>query len=525
MTRLPTLWRAGVAVVALGLGIGLVTSSASTLGGLDVAPLGAARAEVASTAAVSLDWNAGVEAASFLTLRNVAVKPTDGGWQAGDRVHVTATGGSRWCAGSATAPASTAGLSVLFPDCAMALTEIDGVQAVAVKQGKAVVLKSSVGDVFGTLASYRGEVVDDKAAGTDHTLETINGVPHLATVTMSPAGRTVGNGARVHLELELKQGAVLRHIFEARDLAVDAADGAVTLDLSDLPGGRPKASAVARYSLVLVELAVLQPQVPPSVAAIVTADAVELDVVDPTEDPEPAPSGTVHEDVSVADGLSYNLTKFEYWDSDSFSFCFSFTVRNHEPVVREWEIVVDTNLAPMWGLTPGGATTRLEHLKTMSFDARSGLWTLAGGPNWIRTLPAAPPNGFSETQEMRICAFPPPPPVDPSLYEVGITPVLGSGGNSVSLLVKASSSSRWRIPWALTFDLADYVCPNAITGTIWGANGVTLQRQGSTTTYSAVLPKHLSVLFPDRPLEADIGTFQLKTPVSGPVLAADGCQP
>jgi len=371
--------RVVVVLAAVILGLGLVTSSAATLGGLVVAPLGGARADVGGATTVTLDWNVGVPAASFGRLQNVRVSSADE-FGPDARIEVTARGAGGTCGGAAAVGESGA-VVVDFPGCTLALVDLAGVTAVAVSRGEAVVLEGDLGGVRGTVSAFRGEVVQPAAASADFALVERDGFRYLATVSVDvPAARPEEvDGARLLLSLEGAGGAVAVARVGDDGVAVvpGGAGSRVTVDLARVLTELPRAAGVAGFAIL-----VLRPQL--LIAAggggyAVTTAGSTVDVTDPTPTPTPDPGPDASGLVPVATSAGHVVRQRSLsWSDDGY--CFAFVVVGDEPEKQRWTATFDTRLPPMRGMDP--TAIQVWNGETIAFDADSGLWTIGGtGPN------------------------------------------------------------------------------------------------------------------------------------------------
>ncbi len=482
MTRRLSQRRAAVALVALGLGASMVSSSAATLGGLSAASLGAASAQVASDTPVTLDWNVDVEPDTFLELHNVEIDPVDADWRSGERIEVTAVGPSQSCTASATATTTADPLLVTFDDdCALELTDIRNVHAVAVSDGRAIQLGSNLGDVFGTIAAFTGDVVDPDAAAGNYTLVTAEASQRLASVSVT-VDEAPSSGARIYLALDMKSADDIRLVVEAGDKAVSVTDGVrFTIDLSAVLEELPRASRVAGYSLAVLQPHLLQPSAPPSMHAVSTAGA-SLDITEPEPTPTPTPSpsptpnpaGSAFDPVEITEGLVSRWTYTPHGKGEPNTLCAVFDVRNTTASPLTWQVVFDVKRPPLWGLGPQSVS--LTSAVTNSFDASSGRWAV-GGVDWNATLRPGQETTFQYCTNSAAT-----PPLDATLYDPPQVEVDGLNTNrySAALTITITSSSPWPVPWEATVDLAEHVCRDSIPDQVSAENAL-LEKLGPTT--------------------------------------------
>ena len=484
--------RLTAALLTAGVVSSAVFASASTLGGLQTDAFGAATGGTRHVTSVQLEWN---RDARFSTRpESVRLSTNDGQvFDAGDTVDVTAVGAdSDMCSASTTVAKRAAVVDVAFPACGVMVWELSGV-AVSISGGATTTsLRSNLGALHSSLASFDGLVVQPDAPATPgYTTIAQGGAETLATLSLEVGEATEEQlvGRRLLSVLHTAQNEPITYAGTVGTAASNegvwvetdpkSAQPVVVADILRLAGGRaPGVTDAVRYRMVL-----LQPQrlgagqaLTNQYALTTAAGTIEStggggEVVDVSSAVEPV-------------GLDSRLTvKGKYGqqqDDISLRFCYQFDIKNVSDEPVEWQVAFDTTQPPMWGLNPGivkeGAVGTLHSkwsFETLSHNQASGLWTV-GGVSWNKVL--AP----KASTTVGYCAQPKVPVLDTTRFEKPeISLKSGNKSDYVEFRVKVKSSFDYLVPWEAEVDLADYVCPASLPATLSGQNSVLTRIEGS----------------------------------------------
>jgi prepilin-type N-terminal cleavage/methylation domain-containing protein len=115
----------------------------------------------------------------------------------------------------------------------------------------------------------------------------------------------------------------------------------------------------------------------------------------------------------------------------------------------EWAYTINTQEAPFYGLNPA---TDLNSAYGYATKEMSGsVWTVRG-EGWNNTI-----SGSTGNRTFGFCAASVPiPPVDPSKFEVSITPKSGNSNYWACLVVKVTTDSVYPVSWSAEVDLTAY---------------------------------------------------------------------
>ncbi|GAA1138759.1 hypothetical protein GCM10009672_05770 [Nesterenkonia lutea] len=184
--------------------------------------------------------------------------------------------------------------------------------------------------------------------------------------------------------------------------------------------------------------------------------AAELRYEGDGTDEDPAPEGVSYQLVSVT----------QYVPAPDF--CQNFTLTNATAEAVEWEYSFDTSKAPFWGWTPydsdGSPKFDIhgEGRWTGDFDSTSSIWTIRGKDfqDWrgdTRFMAA------NETRSLSFCTHTgtvPYPSVDPTLFTWDLD--VRESDWQIALHATVETESEYYIPFGITVDLAEIVCPDVI---------------------------------------------------------------
>lgn len=482
------------AIAALVGGAGVVTASASTLGGLDSDTLGSAGASTSHVPAVTLEWTGEPRGDSW-DVAAVRVRAEEHPFAAGDEVKLTVAGaasdGVAPCEVRTTPVASTA--EVLFGQREFAAcgrlpfaqidtvaVSVDGIGVEPVSTG------SGLGEVRTALAAYAGGVRDAARAPRVSVATTLeDGVAVLSQITVDvPRGATAAGlvGERVDVALRGNSGSA-----PARFGGLISSDPGAPVRVVTDPAGVGET-----FPSVVIDPRAGRPRAEWPRAAAVTSFSVLLSAPQRLDSAHSAPAismasgqlaqrgGTALDAIDLDKRLSYAYAPTRN-HTNGLTFCHVFAVTNTSKAPVTWKLAFDTSLEPLWGLDPTspGAFSSQWGFTTTSFDARTHRWTI-GGPAGDTVL--APGQTRSD---MGYCAQNvPEPPVDPARYAASVSVVPGSSDWDVQLQVSIRSDSDWNVPWELTVDLADHVCGASLKGqTVTFSRVQATPVPGSSTAY------------------------------------------
>ncbi|WP_147454008.1 hypothetical protein [Tessaracoccus antarcticus] len=502
--------RVVVALAAAGvLAASVVFSSAGTLGGLQTDGLGAASGVTQHVSAVQLEWN---RDAQDMATRPSSLRLTvdsDQSFEQGDTVAVTATGpGSDTCSAKATVPTPSTVVDLTFPACGVMLWELRGVAVNISGSGDATALRTNVGALQGTLASFDGAVVQPDAPATPgYTTVRTSGVDRLTTLRLGvgdiTADQLVGRRLVAILATPANEDTpyvgVVGTPFNNQGIWAEkdarTAVSTVVVDLTRVAGGRaPKVADVARYQLML-----LQPQrlgadqsAATTYAIIPGGGLVEATAPEPSPTPTPTPTpgpsptpqpvavSSAVEPVGLDPRLKVTGRSSQKQDETTLRFCHEFDISNTSKEAVAWRLTFDTTKPPMWGLDPtvvdGNGIGTLQSMwgfEKIDYQRSTGLWSV-GGVNYNKVLAA----GQSVT--VGYCAQPKIPAVDSTRFDkpqVSLEP--GSTQYHVQLRMKVTSSFTYLVPWEAEIDLANYVCPASLPANLSGQNAVLTRIDGT----------------------------------------------
>lgn len=434
-----------LAALALLLALGSSTvSSAASLGGLHTQHLGGAVASVHQVDAVTLTWTPQWQSDAWQVAAVQIAAPGARGFLAGDtvRVMIDAT-----CELVTSIETSTSVLTFDADHFTQACGQqpalsVDSRVALAVTGTDGTTMVSNMGDLSGSMAAFAAPVA---RAGTA-TATTEDG--YLAGVSIDVPGidPTSLSGAPVALAVTSATGMTTATVPVT---SVTATDGGarVTVDVS--------AQRWSTATDLRIDAAITVAQ-----RLVSGADAATgLTLATVSVDAERTPTESAIDPVETSDGITYERT--DPWQGawpNQLAFTHKFTVTNTtDAPLENWWIVLDTRLAPMWGLDPTepGVVDLFSGLQTVDFDRDTGLWTI-GGAGWAQTIPPGEKREFGFNVN-RV----PAPPLDPALFDTTFSAVPQDDG-STAVTVTITSTSEFYVPWQAELDLADLVCADAL---------------------------------------------------------------
>lgn len=520
--------RRSAAVVAATLGVlGLVSlqvSAASTIGGVNGGALAAAQGTTQRINGVQLDWTPVAVKSSWM-VGGLAVSTDPGeSFAAGDRIKVTLVSSATSCEVSTTAGAAGTSVSLSQSAITAACGQVgfDGLRSVAVSltgDGLATSFSGNLGSLRGTLASFRGAVLDpqlDLKATAATTI--VSGVPYVGTVTVAVTGGSVTASSLAGTQALVQfYGADTGKLFQYAgtisldsSAAIRASSGTgagvtVSIDTAALAGSaRPKTSEVSTFSVALNA-----PQHLGSSAGSAGAYAVSL-ASGTVDNPAPTTKWAV-DAVNLDSRLGYQYSETETNENNgSLSFCHTFTVTNTSSSAVDWKVTFDTSLPPLWGFNPlSGGFRSAWGWDTVSYNATTHLWTI-GGPFWAKTLQS------KQSVTAGYCVDNVPvPAADATTVSYGLRTSSSSNAWFASVDLSVTSTSRWNVPWEITFDLADYVCPAGLQGrtVMWAPNVQVVSARGTVYTLRGVTGWNTRYVSASKPLNfASVATY---SPASG----------
>lgn len=473
----------GLALAGLGMLVltSMVPASAATLGSAAADSLSSARASAQRLTGVQLDWTP-VFVGTDWRVGGLSVAADPGQtFLAGDALKVALGRSSDTaCEVTKTLSADTTTVDLddlLQDDCqSTGFDEIDSVAVVVTGDDLAASFTSGLGEVRGTLSSFAGAVVNPNRTLRADVQTSLDSSPYLGDieVEVTEEGLTAARlaGSRV---IAILQNPDTKATFEysgvislqkSDPIHVTSHEGStvhtITVDPTALAGqaGKPrvKTAEVSRFTVIVYGPQHLGAAYDGAVGAYAVS-TVE-GTIDAGSPPE-ATTGTALDPIGLDRRLSYQYPPASNFDSSTLSYCHSFTLSNTSDEPVDWTLTFNTSQRPLWGLDPtvSGAFSSAWNWETVSYDAVTHLWTIRG-VGWNRTLQ---PN--QTLSGMGYCVQNVPvPPVDPAAftYSVSVNPASRADWTSLSLTV--TTPSAWNLPWEVTLDLADYVCPAGLEG-------------------------------------------------------------
>lgn len=463
-------------IVAVALA-GVFSSSAATLGGVAPGALGAARASTQRISGIGINWTPVASGPEWTA--DAVTLTTDPGesFQAGDRIRLTIDRRDNpTCEPTATAASGTVvsiGRSALADACGkVAFGDIDSIAVSITGDGPATSFTGGLGGVHGTLAAFSGTVVDpDRTLSATIGTGKTGGVSYLddVTVKVSAPGLTAADLAGGRLIARFHHTDTQAVFERAGSVSLDgsapihvtsAADGSATITVT---GDPIRLADVNRFSIVLSTPQHLGADRPGAAdhAISTTAGSIAGDGSDDGGEPPISPASTALEPVGLDARLNYQYTEPANFDGGSLGFCHTFSVTNTSTEPVDWTLTFDTSLVPLWGFDPTApnAFSSAWNWETVSYDATTHRWTIRGLGGTRIAQPGA------TVGSMGYCVQNvPTPPVDPAGFSAAVTVSSSSHAYWVQLSLSVTSSSHWNLPWEITIDLADYVCPAGLQG-------------------------------------------------------------
>jgi hypothetical protein len=462
-------------IVAVALA-GVFSSSAATLGGVASGALGAARATTQRITGIGIDWTP-IASGSEWTADAVTLTTDPGeSFQAGDRIRLTIDRrDSPTCEPTATATSGAVvgiGRSALADACGrVAFSDIDSIAVSITGYGLAASFTGSLGDVHGTLAAFGGTVVDpDRTLSAKIGTGRVNGVSYLDDITVNVSapglsaadlagGRLIARFHHTDTQAVFESSGTISLNGSAPIHVDSAADGSAVITVTVDP---IRLAEVNRFSVVLSTPQHLGAERQGSAGdhAISTTAGSIGDGSDDGESPG-SPVSTALEPIGLDTRLGYQYTEPVNFDGGSLGFCHSFSVTNTSTEPVDWTLTFDTSLVPLWGFDPTApnAFSSAWNWETVSYDAATHRWTIRGVGGTRVAQPGA------TVGSMGYCVQNvPTPPVDPAGFGTAVAVSASSHAYWVQLSLSVTSPSHWNLPWEVTIDLADYVCPAGLQG-------------------------------------------------------------
>ncbi|MEA5053020.1 MAG: hypothetical protein VB093_06195 [Propionicimonas sp.] len=535
--RLATLAVAGLGVLALA---GVVTSSAATLGGALPAELGTATAQTQRITGATLDW-APVRSGADWTADDVTITTDPGqSFLADDLVKLTIDQGDDGSCQVSTAvtkaaTAVTVGSSALRDACGtVAFDQIGSIALSITGDDLAATFTGSLGEVRGSLAAFTGALVDpDTSLRGSTSSATVDGVSYLTQLVVEVTSDELAPadlvGTRVLASLSSSSdGTSLDYagtisLDSSAPVRVGAATGGtaaatVTLDLSALADqagtARPRAAAVDHFAVVLSSPQHLGASLAGAAGDYAIAMAAgSIDSGSSSDGDSGSTVSSALDPVSLDNRLTYQYSSATTnFDNNSLAFCHSFSVTNTSSTAIDWTLTFNTSYVPLWGFDPtaSGAFSSAWNWETVSYDSTTHLWTIRG-TGQLRTLqPGATLNSFG------FCVNNvPTPPVDPTTFSSALSLNGSSSQWYAALDLQVTSTSHWNVPWEITVDLGDYLCPAGLTDRqlTWSGGVEVASSQGTVYTLRGRVGQNTRFVADGRPVK--IRTLVSYTPAGG----------
>ncbi|MCH8564050.1 hypothetical protein LTI14_12605 [Nesterenkonia sp. YGD6] len=227
----------------------------------------------------------------------------------------------------------------------------------------------------------------------------------------------------------------------------------------------------------------------------------------------------------AAMGLTFQTTSVTPLGGRTLDFCHDSTISNSSEEPVEWELEFDTSQAPLWGWTPY-ATSGEPRFQTQGnprqgaftgdFDTTSSIWSIRGQDfrsdarqSWLGDTRTIEPGA---DMALRFCTLRdsvPYPEVDTALFTWDLS---NDGGWSLGISADVQTPVETYIPWAITIDLSQIVCPEFLDDATlrWQGGEVTaLDDSGHRFSYRLSQNDEFDLIRADAPVQRGIVRVQL----------------